>query len=303
MNLLSYIKSLTGIFDRNRVFELLNSLSGQLKGRLVDAYSTAVGQLDNKSSQGFHSQFAIKQQKTFVGLVRPRNSRLSYIAFTEGVLVNITYHLELLKNMAEKHIGKNVAPEGMSLVVANILQITQVCDFIVQYAQRNLLATLGSEIAAERKDDNLKSNLTPAEWEWLDKYRDDFYRACIEMSVTPGDLRNMLSNVPDMIVPPDDFENVASVVGHGKVQPLRLGLIDAQYNPIFRIRLQIANWQVANYRAIEAELEAIELRLNQLKYSRDGTPNPALDKEISDTEERVSDLYFTIEDLRKKYKL
>jgi hypothetical protein len=68
---------------------------------------------------------------------------------------------------------------------------------------------------------------------------------------------------------------------------MRFGFINHRYNPIYHVRLAIAEWQAAKYHEAVEEQKSLELRLMHLKKQRSGQQDAALEKMIDVQEKRM----------------
>lgn len=298
MKVIEFIKSLLPNFERSRIYDDIENVRVQITGKLKTAYAAAIQQLSNKAA--IKSDFGKMVSKQFEATVKPRGN-ITYLEYTARVLELLAVDTKVLKALVEKYFERNVSADGMSFVSANLLQVINAAAFVTEYARRNLVATLAYETyEASAARNGATPDLTKAELLWLDKYRRAFFEALMLFEIKPGDLQRKLESVPDMVVAPEDYNQIEAVVGGTvAIDPLAVGFIPLNYNPIYRVRLQIANYQVQQYRAMEAELEAIELRLVALKYAQSGKADPALEQEIADLTARVSDTYFKLEEMAK----
>lgn len=296
MKVIEFMKSLLPNFERSRIFDDIENIRVQLTGKLKQAYANAVAQLPSKNS--FKSDFAKQVSKQFENTVKPRGNT-TYLDYTSKVLQLLAVDTKVFKELVEKYFERNVSADGLSFVSANVLQVINAATFVTEYARRNLAATLAYETYAAMADRSGSTpEITKAELLWLDKYRRAFFEALMLFEIKPGEMKTKLESVPDMVVAPDDYNQIESVIGGTTaIDPLAVGFIPLNYNPIYRVRLQIANYQVQQYRAMEAELEAIELRLVALKYAQNGKADPALEQEINDLTARVSDTYFKLDEM------
>lgn len=294
--LIDFMKALAPVVERTRVFESIDSLNDQLSGPLKKLYADATTQFQG---QKFKSDFAKVNQQRFERLVHKRRN-MGFLEFTAYILGLLGADMRVFKDMASDHFDKQISSESMSFAGANLLQVISASDFVVEYARRNLLAVTGFECSAVM-DGVTRPGLKEGELQWLDKYRDAFYSCLAILDEKPADLKAKLASVPDIIASPADYDALEQLQGRSKIDPLSVGVIPVRWNPVFRIRLQIANYQVAAFRALEADIQAIELRLVQLKYAHDGKQNPALEEEIAAAEDRVSDMYYKKAQLEEKY--
>jgi len=300
MKLIAFIKSLLPNFERSRIFEDVENMREQLVGKLKQRYADAVATLVGKKA--LKSAYGKTTQARFERICSPRGS-VNYLEYTAKVLELLAFDTKIFKELVEKHFDRQVSSDGMSFVSGNILQTINAAGFVVDYARRNLLATVGFETHdALANRGGTEPGLTKGELQWLDKYRDAFFEALMIFDIKPTDLRSRIESVPDMVVPPEGYDQIEELVGGNTVlDPNAVGFVPLKYNPIYRIRLQIANYQVEKYRAQQAELECLELRLVALKYAQSGRADPATEKEIADLEARVTESYFKIEKMEEAY--
>lgn len=300
MNLLNFIKSLLPNFERSRIFEDIELTREQLTGKLKAVYANALNHF--KGARAFKSDYAKNNQTYFEKKLRPRGNA-NYLEYTAQVLELLALDTKIFKELVEKHFQQKVNADGLSFVSANLLQTINAATFVTDYARRLVLLTIGFETQQLLDSrDSAAPGATKAELLWMDKHRDAFFECLHVFDIKPTELKAKLESVPDLVVPPEDYTQMEVVAGgSAAVDPLALGFIPLKYNPIYRIRLQIANYQVAKYRGLQAELEAIELRLVALKYAKDGKSDAALESEINDLEARVSDTYFKIQKMEEEY--
>ena len=300
MKLLAFIKSLLPIFEISRIIEDLEIMREQLTGKLKEGYAQAIAML--KGPKAFKSTFGKSNQSFFENTLRPRGN-LNYIEYINHVLELLAADTKIFADLVAKHFERQVSSDGISFTNANILQAVNAAGFVTDYARQLLRATLDFETqAALGTKGSSKPGMTPAELQWLDKHRDAFFECLKVFDRKPQELKAKLESVPDMVVAPDDYAQLEQMAGGvSAVDPLAVGFIPLKYNPIYRIRLQIANYQVAKYRGLQAELEAIQLRLVALRYAQDGKGNAATEDEIEKLEARVADTYFRLEKMEQDY--
>lgn len=300
MKLIAFIKSLLPNFERSRIFQDVENMREQLNGKLKQRYAEIIAVLSGKKA--IKSDFGKVTQARFERIVSPRQ-QINYLEYTAKVLELLAMDTKYFKELIEKYFDKQVSADGMSFVSGNVLQTINAAGFVVDYARRLVLATAGFETQfALAARGSAEPGLTKAELQWLDKYRDAFFETLKVFDIKPTDLKAKIESVPDMVIPPDGYDQLENVVG-GQValDPNALGFIPLKYNPIYRVRLQIANYQVEKYRAQQAELECLELRLVALKYAMDGKADPATEADISDLEARISDSYFKLDKMEADY--
>jgi hypothetical protein len=300
MKLIAFIKSLLPNFERSRIFQDVENMREQLNGKLKQRYADITALLVGKKA--LKSDFGKVNQLKFERVINPSRP-VNYLEYTARVLELVSMDTKYFKELVEKYFDKQVAADGMSFVSGNVLQTINAAGFVVDYARRLVLASAAFETAELlAKRGGAEPGLTKAELQWLDKYREAFFETLKVFDIKPTDLKAKIESVPDMVVPPEGYDQLEDIVG-GQValDPNALGFIPLKYNPIYRIRLQIANYQVEKYRAQQAELECLELRLVALKYALNGKADPATEADIQDLEARISECYFKLEKMEADY--
>lgn len=85
------------------------------------------------------------------------------------------------------------------------------------------------------------------------------------------------------------------------MDPYHFGLIPIKMNPIYHIRMAIAEWQVARYNAAIEEKRALEYRLLALKASSDGKKDAKLEEAIEYSEARLAKLNYKLATMEEDY--
>ncbi len=302
MSLFDFVKGITQKFERNEVYDDIDQLRKFLTGDLGAKYKDVAKQF---ARGGFDSPYAKKVTDVYVSAINDRRPTENYLVYTSEVLEKMAGHTKVLRELAATHLNNTVQKDGLSFTASYLLQVITVADFVVEYASRNLYATMANLAYQNSKGDTLVApQLVPAEISWLDDNCRAFFTALKLFDVDSATLKRKLNSVPDMVPDMADFQAIAETVGVYTLDPLGVGFVETrQGNPLLQFRLWVANRQVAKYRAMEAEMQAIELRLLQLKYQTAGKPDPAVDQEVRYAEEHLSSLYSKKAKLDEKYGL
>lgn len=300
MSLFNFVKSISDKFERNEVYDDIDQLRKILTGQLGTQYKAISLMFAN---QRFDSDYSDKVTKIYQSVMNDKRPTLNYLVYTSKVLNEMAGHTKVLRELASVHLNNSVRREGLSFTASYLLQVITVADFVVEYASRNLYVTLANLVWMDADGNvEMQPQLVPAEVAYLDENCAAFFRALKLFDMDSASFKRKLSSVPDMVPDLTDFQAIAETVGVYTLDPLGVGFVD-QGNPILQFRLWRADRQVARYRAMEAEMQAVELRLLQLKYQAAGKPDPAVDQEVQYAEEHLSSLYSKKAKLDQKYGL
>ena len=293
MKFKDFVSKLVSIFNKDTVIEDIRITRGELE-KLQQSYSFAADlartwKFKDKTIQGMVAEF----KKNISG---PDNG---------NPIVHIAHHLKIVQqnlNTAEQLVQANLAGQvssvGLTYKQAAVLQYVNGIYLVSKYARKwlNMIFTYES---AQYEDSGtvIEESITKAEREWLEKTFSDFlvaYAAAIGDSAT---VLKKLNEVPEITVSESNENTLNTTVGINKLDPLKSGLIATKMNPIYFVRMVIAEWQVARYNEAKEELRLIELRLQLMKELQAKRPNAKLEKAIAQTESRVQDMQARVAEL------
>jgi hypothetical protein len=124
----------------------------------------------------------------------------------------------------------------------------------------------------------------------LEKGRDAFLVSLNAALTNEREIKDKLEDIPNVIVSPETVEVTQRTVGLTKTDPFQAGLIPFVINPIYHVRMRIAEWQVRRYELAKEEMVAAELKLLMLKESRSGKKDAGLERKIEVYDDRVQKL-------------
>lgn len=286
-----YISSLLPSFSKARVEEDIKVLLRDIRDNTLPPYKTAAEHFQRLK---FKSRDVNDFDRVFTRSVKlDREYKGNYISTVSKVLENATETLTTIENTLDKYFSKDIASSGLTYKRANMLRYIEVATFVNKYARKLLLWTYNKENTAYGLE--LANPFTKAEEEWLLKNRDGFLAAVRVLSIKSRQLEGIISSIPDMIIVPEEEQVVVQTQGLNAVDPLKMGLIPIQLNPIYHIRILVAEWQVARYESGVEERRGLEYHLLLLKEQTEGgTPDAKLEREIEYTQERIKKLNYRL---------
>lgn len=296
MKLQKFISLMLPTFEKGRLIEELGVVRNEIKEITLPPLREAsefyrVGKL--KSVQG------LNYDKNFLRIAPIQKVSGNYLTASYVVLAALDEKLEVLGKLIDKAFSKDVGSSSISFLRANILQYLEVASFSSRYARRLLLWTLSEEQDSANSPFRLPKAMSKAEERWIWDNRDNFAKCLSILSIDTHKMQSSFQAVPDMVVAPDDIAAVEATVGSTKTDPFHFGFIPVRLNPIYYIRMSIAEWQVNRYKAAIEEKRALEYRLLALKDSGGG--DAKLEQEIAYTEGRVQKLNKRIAEMEEGY--
>lgn len=296
MKLQKFVSLMLPTFEKGRLTEELGVVRNEIKEITLPPLREAhefyrVGKLKSKQ--------ALNYDKNFLKIAPIQKASGNYVSVSYLVLATVDEKLEVLGKLIDKAFAKDVGSSSISFLRANILQYLEVASFASRYARRLLLWTLSEEQDSDNSPFRLPKAMSKAEERWIWDNRDNYAKCLAILSIDTRKMETSFQTIPDMVVAPDDIPAVEATVGTVKTDPFHFGFIPVRLNPIYYIRMSIAEWQVSRYKAAVEEKRALEYRLLALKDTNGG--DAKLEQEITYTEGRLQKLNKKIVEMEEGY--
>lgn len=294
MKVRNFLNSLLPSFKKDQVIEDCRITRDEIKQFSEPAYSEALGLF---KSWKFKSPAIEAQMATFSRLVKPHGNMVATIAAGwKPILEN----LDQVEELAKSTFGEYIAGSGLTYLKANLLQFIEAAAFVSKYARKLLIYVYICETAEfEGSGTSLNASLTPAEIEWLNV---NFISFCTAFNVAAGNpvqIKKQLAEIPDILVTNENAETLTATMGATRVDPFQMRLIPLWMNPIYHVRMAVAEWQVSRYKAAQEELKLVQLRKLNLEKLHAGKPDASVQHQIEYLEQRISGLNFKIAQMEK----
>jgi hypothetical protein len=113
-------------------------------------------------------------------------------------------------------------------------------------------------------------------------------------------LEKRLVNIPEVLLSEKTVDAVTSTFDADKLDPLNTPFaMNFFYNPIYHVRLIVAEWQASRYKANKDKKKMLELRLLYLKMLSDDKKDASVQKEIAYTQERIDSLEYSMKKMER----
>jgi hypothetical protein len=213
-------------------------------------------------------------------------------------------NLDTVEKLVQANMTNQLSSAGVTYKQAALLQYVNACFLVSKYARKwlNMIFVYESAEAQGKDATPVEESITKAERAWLDRTFGDFlvaYKAVI------GDHQKVLSKlneVPELTVAESDEKSVATTVGSAKLDPFHTAIIATKANPIYFVRMVIAEWQVARFHEAKEEISQIELRLQLFKDIQQNRTNAKLEQRIRQSESRLQDLQAQVAEFQESVK-
>lgn len=283
-----FVKAMVPSLQRNEILEDIDSTVTELSESTLPPYHAAFENGLFTETYRPKSRWLVNKQKMY------KSSRVSKIPsihnYIDAVLSTLPERLEWFRKHMES--GENtIVSAGIDYQTANLMQFISAAAFVSRYARKFLLVTYASEMPEYFTKASRDLPYSKMEMRLLEDQFQGFMETLLIFSMPMAEMTKKLSAIPEFEVA-EDSEELSHVTGSANLEPILLGFIPYRWNPIYHVRMGIADWQHSRYLAAKDEKQALDLRLIAMKAAKEGGGElpPSLEKQIEVTEKRVMNL-------------
>ena len=291
-----FIKSLIPDFDKQRITEDIRITADELRNYTLPALKQAeqfMGKWKFESAQ-IQAQLPI-----YTAAVKQRKANI--IATINEAMKNAAVNLEEVARMIDRSYSDDIIGQGLTFFKANLLQFAEYVSFASRYARRYVNYVYAAETAVFDGQDPVEDILAPADIQWIEGNFLNFCNVLNVVGIPVKEVTTALDNIPDIAILDDNARTLSATVGEKKLDPLAMGFIPIFLNPIYHIRMKIAQWQTNRYHIARNEIQCLKVRKANLEALAAGKPNPKLQQEISYIETRIQGLMRKNAELEDEY--
>jgi hypothetical protein len=285
-----------------QIGKFLSSLLPRVeKSHIVEDMRVSIGELENISINNFKqageffrtSKFRSEKVKDLSDAFY-RNSKLSwskqanFIQDIHKALVNIRDNADYTQDIVDKEISSDVINDGLTLKKTMLIRAAEHISFISRFSIDLLNFIYVEEAMAvdAEVEDSLK--LSPASERHIVTNINKYAFLVQKYSVKPDDFKKLLSNVPDIVISKSTVNVISGMYDESEIDPFGGPMtVGFTYNPIYHVRLAIAEWQASRYQANKDKKNVLSIRLLHLKMLQDGKSDAATEREIVYLQSRI----------------
>lgn len=283
MNIIDYVKSLLPSFGQDRILDDLARLRAEANDVLLPSLTQAE---DTFNGRPFTSAYAKGIEKTLKRRFESHGSRATLFSILDEVYKGVPAQLTMLDKLVESSFAKDIAQETVSYRKANVLKYIETLSFSMHYTVRMLLRVIRVETGAAEDSEALhaaeKSQLDGGYLQWLDTLE--------LIDQKPEAIEKALLSIPEIGV----SAHVEGAIDGKKLDPLKMNFITPTWNPIYHIRMRMAENTVAEINRAKEERKLVELRLHDLKTRSGSKSDPVVQKQVELVEERLKKIDHSI---------
>lgn len=303
MKALSYLKSFVPSFSRVTALEDCRMTRLEITTVTQPAYEQALRIFNSRQfeSPELRSDFEIYKRQ-----VRPAGAPNLVVAI-EHSFKNMVAILDLIENILNTNYGEEIAGAGLTYYKSTVLQLLETITEASKFTRRYLNYILVVETSyiedpeGEAVANDLGAALVPAEIRYL---KENFIRFCsimVNLTKPVSTIESQLQQIPDVTVTDENARTLPHTAGESKIDPFSHGLIPVFLNPIYHIKMRVAEWQVDRLNRAKEEKKLLELRKLKMERVAAGKQDASLDKQIDYIQGRIENLDADIRQKEQEY--
>lgn len=287
MKIISYVKALLPRVEKDKIIEDLRVTATELDQVVLpnfrqagDFFRTAKFQSgDTKDlSDIFYRKIDLNGVPKQTNFIVDCAHRLAYARD------NLNY----VQDQIEALMERDVINEGLTAKKAILMRASEHISFLSRFSVDllNLVYTYEATEADANVEESMR--LAPAVIKHVETNFTTFAQLLGDYGVPTRDFEKVVGKVPDVVISSKTENSIVGVYKEKDIDPFVSSYIQGFVgNPIYHIRLAVAEWQAGRYKASKDKKRVLELRLLHLKLSQEKKNDPKVEQEILYIQSRI----------------
>lgn len=294
MSLLTFLSSILPRLRKDEVLDDLRITSGEIDRLVTPAYAEAAQFFKSNKFESKELQEAIK---TFYRNYKAERADKNIIVEINERLPNLKKNLDFITKENEDILSSDILKDGLTAKKAIIIRAAEQLSFISRYSLDFLNYVMVCETI--EKGGSVERSAPSVEQKLIANVI-NFARLLAVYGKDQADFQAMFKELPDIVINEKNYQSLAAVYNSNKLDPLEATVTSGfTSNPIYHMRLVVAEWQADRYKVYKDKKRMLELRLLQLNMLDDKNPDPKIEKEIIYIQNRIEGLEFKMAKMEK----
>lgn len=280
MKIISYVKALLPRVEKDKILEDLRVTATELDQVVLPNFRQAADFFRSSKPQSrdvkdlsdmFYRKIDLNGVPKQVNFIADCAHRLAYVRD------NLTY----VQNQIEALMERDVINEGLTAKKAILMRAAEHISFLSRFSV-DLLNLVYTHEAVE-VDANVEESmrLAPAVIKHVEINFTTFAQLLGDYGVPTRDFEKVIAKVPDVVISSKTEGSIVGIYKEKDIDPFVSSYVQGFVgNPIYHIRLAVAEWQASRYKASKDKKRVLELRLLHLKLSQEKKNDPKVEQEI-----------------------
>ena len=288
-----------GGFDKERIVEDMRVTLAELDNVVIPAYEAAATHFKAskiKSTEIKNLSGVFYQSFDSHGRSRAPN----FISDILQQLRNVRGNLSAVSDVLNEILEKNVIIDGITARKAVLIRASESINFASRYALDLLDYVYITEHNSVSGGGSEASTTTPAAVRDVKVRLNQFATSISDYGIPTATFIKEINLIPEVVVNKFTQDKAGGSIKESTIDPFaNAHMSNFMLNPIYRIRLFPAEWQVNRYNASKEKKKVLELRLLYLNMANEKKQDAAVEKEIIYLQNRIDKLDAKIRDVEE----
>lgn len=293
-----FVQGLLPGLKKDTVLEDLRVSIDNIDKIVVPAMDKVTAVLKDK----FKSQALTDLNKAFNGAYKGKIKGNNFLVIARDSLTNIRANADYVDSQLQELLESTIVPDGLTsrkaVMIRSSKQIAFIADMTLDLANVALILETLEANGELSEDMELSKGTTIRVQRNIVRYA----YALMDFSKDPKEFQKLFEGTRDLYVGGSNAKNVSAAATELELDPFDSRLVqNVAYNPIYHLRIAVAQWQAKRYHAAKDKKKLLELRVLQLKAEQEKKSDPRILNEINYTQSRIDkidrDLHETETDL------
>lgn len=284
MNIIETIRSFIPYFKKDTLLEDLD-ITLQLIPECIIAYKKAEDDFPNKFKNNIVSGLSTDYFRDIRTKIKgSKNNLISDILLR---LENTQVNLKSIEKLATELLENDIIKEGLTAKKANYIQVASYGSFIAEFSL-DLLNYIYILETYNKSSNNIPGDLPKGKKEYIHLNIYEFGRILNILGKENKDFIQDIDKIPEIVINETTEKTVLSVYGNDKLNlfgnSIRSGF---EGNPIYHVRLMIAEYQANKFKRNKDLLQQLQLRKLDLESQSRNEISPSVQKQIELISDRI----------------
>ena len=292
MKIVSFLQSLLPMLKKDSVLEDLRITKAELDKTVIPSYEAAaihfkVNKIASKDTQTLADTFYRVYD------LAKSNKQSSVVAEIFSKLPNLSANIVTITNNCEDILGEDILNDNLSARRAVLVRAAEHVSILVKLLVDFLTVVYYNEAMVYSKANADTIGLSAQTLKRVKEHVPYIARLLSTYGEDNKVFADKYNSVPDVILNIKTAAALQAVYREDKLDPMPSALAsNFEGNPIYHIRLVIAEWQANRYKANKDKKKMLELRLLYLQSLAQESPDPQLEREIEYIQNRIDKIEY-----------
>jgi hypothetical protein len=204
-------------------------------------------------------------------------------------------NLKFVEKEFENSASSDIIAEGVTVKKAVMLRAVDQTTFISRFTMDFLTVLYRDEALEINPEVEENISVPKIVIDRVDKHVALYANLLSIYGDKSFDFEKRFSSIPDVIMSERTQEAIVATYGESKLDPYGAPTVQGFLgNPIYHIRLLVAEWQANRYKAMKDKKKMLEMRLMHLQLLQENKNDAKLEQEISYIQSRIDKIEYSM---------